>query len=463
MVKLKAKRDFTEGPIFTSLLAFVIPLILTGMLQALYGIADNIVVGRFSGDPDALAAVGSTIPISNLAVHIQLGLSAGAGVVVAQLYGAKRDREVSDAVHTSMLFAVIFGVALMTAGVLLSDAILTLMGTKEDYFEKSLLYIRVIFLGIPGLSVYNYGAAVLRSVGDSKSSLYILMASGIMNVGLNLVFVIAFNMSVLGVALATIISQYFSGITVVVILMMRKGHSYTLNLRRLKIDGVLLKRSLRIGVPISLQSALFSTANIIIASAVNTFPKHIVSAKTIAFNLEEFTGTAMLSFSQATMAYAGQNLGARKYGRIKKLLVYSVIQVTVIGILMASAEILFARELALMYISPDDVMREEIISAVIDIFWVMLAPYFVCGIMHAVSGVLKGLGYSLTSMLAAAIGIVVRVSWVLLIVPIERFHSIFWLAFSFPISWSVTIIMLFVFFLVAWRKISKSEEKTSIN
>ncbi len=464
MARLKKKRDFTDGPIFTSLLAFVIPIILTGMLQTLYGMADNIVVGRFSGDPDALKAVGSTLPLSNLTVSIMTGLSAGAGVVIAQLYGAKRDEELSSAVHTSMLFAVIFGISFMALGVLLARPVLTLMGTKAGFFSKSLLYITIVFLGLPGLAVYNFGAAVLRSIGDSKSSLYILTVSGLINVALNLLFVVVFNMSVAGVATATIVSQYFSAVATLTILMKRKGNAYTLNLRRLKIDRRMLMRSLRLGLPMALQGCLFSGANIIIASSVNTFDDYIVAAKTIAFNMEEFTGTAMMAFSQATMAYVGQNWGARKYGRINKALIYSIIQVTVIGLVLSFTEILFGREIALMYMANDDPMREEIIAAVFEIFWVMLSTYFLCGIMQAISGVLKGLGYSFISMLAAVAGIVVRVSLVLILVPIERFHTVFWLFIAYPISWVATVIMLAVFCVYVWRKLGISKgAKEKIN
>lgn len=468
MLKARSKASLTEGPIFTRLLLFVIPLVLTGVLQVMYNMADNIVVGRFSGDYDALGAVGSTASFTTLIINFLISVSSGAGVVIAQFYGAKNDRDVSRTVHTSMALSVVGGILFMIAGLVLTRPMLSVMGTQDIYFEKAVLYMTIICFGIPASSVYNFGASILRSVGDSKTSLYILSTSGIVNVVMNLVFVIAFNMTVDGVALATIVSQYISAVAIVVVLIKRKNVSYTLNLKKLRIEFPLVSRIMRIGLPIAFQSSLFSISNIIVTSAVNTFPPAVVSAKTIAFNIEGITYTVMNAFANAAMTFIGQNYGARKYRRINRIFIWSVIQVAVVGILVAQVEILFGRQLASMYIDSADPNREAIIQAVLDIFNIMLATYFLCGIMEVISGILKGLGFSVSSMIASLVGLVLRVGWLLVITPTEKFHTIFGLFISYTISWILTIILLLVCCIYVWRKLgilkyAKEEKLLEIN
>jgi putative MATE family efflux protein len=454
MQKTKKIASLTEGPIFTRLLLFVVPLVLSGVLQVMYNMADNIVVGRFSGDFDALGAVGSTASFTTLIINFMISISAGAGVVVAQFYGAKNDRDVSRTVHTSMALSVVGGIMFMIAGLLLIRPILTLMGTQDIYYDKAVLYATIICFGIPASSILNFGASILRSIGDSKSSLYILGVSGLVNVGLNLFFVIVCGMAVEGVAIATIISQYISAIAIVSVLVRRKNESYALSFKKLKIEMSLVSRIMRIGLPIAFQSSLFSISNIIITSSVNTFPPSVVSAKTIAFNIEGITYTVMHAFSNATMTFIGQNYGARKHRRINRIFLWSVLQVAAAGILVAQAEILFARQLASMYIDSNDPSREAIIQAVIDIFNIMLATYFLCGIMEVISGILKGLGFSISSMVASLIGLVIRVGWILFVTPTEKFHTIFGLFFSYTLSWLVTIVLLLVCCAYAWKKLN---------
>ena len=464
MAKAKAKQNLTEGPIFSRMLLFVIPIILTGVLQVVYNMADNIVVGRFSGDPNALGAVGSTASLTVLIVNIMVNISAGAGVVIAQFYGARDAEKVSRTVHTAMAFSVVGGIVCMAVGLVFARPLLTLMGTQAVFYDNAVLYMTIVCLGIPASSVYNFGAAVLRSVGDSKTSLYILAASGLVNVVLNLFFVLTCGMSVDGVALATIISQYLSAAAVVVVLIKRRTESYSLRLRALRIEMHLLSRILRIGIPMALQSSLFSISNIIVTGAVNTFPPHVVSAKTIAFNIEGITYTVMNAFANAAMTFIGQNYGAKRFGRINKAFLYALIQVTVAGILVAQTEILLARPLASLYIGANDPARELIVQSVIEIFNIMLATYFLCGIMETVSGVLKGLGFSISSMIASLIGLALRVGWILFITPTEKFHTIFGLFVSYTISWIFTILLLLGCCVYAWKKLGimrlAREEKT---
>lgn len=460
MTARKIKGNLTEGPIFTKMILFAIPIILTGVLQVMYNMADNIVVGRFSGDPGALGAVGSTSSLTAFIINFMTGISTGTSIIVAQLYGAKKEREVSRAVHTAMSFSVIVGLVFMAIGLISARPVLTLMGTEKDFLDKAVLYMVIICLGIPATSIYNFGASILRSVGDSKISLYVLSVSGVINVLLNLFFVIVCNMSVGGVALATTISKYVSAISVVWVLIRRKESCYALSFKKLRIDKGLLKRILRYGIPMSIQKSIFSVSNIILTGSINTFAKHTISAKTIAFNIESITYTAMTGFSSASTTFSGQNFGAKKYGRVKKVFLYGAIQVAALGILVSQLEILFGRELASLYIDANDPNKEAITRDVLEIFKIMLSTYFLCGIMNVMSGVLRGIGYSVTAMVSAVVGVVIRVLWIIFIVPIEKFHTVFYLFFSYPLSWVLTIILLSVCTVYSWRKtgIWKGEE-----
>ena len=256
MAITKAKRDLTEGALFVPIISFVVPIILTGMLQIVYNMADNIVVGRYSGDPNALAAVGSTSSLSNLIVNLLMGISGGAGVVIAQSYGAKQYDRLSKAIHTSTVFSILGGIAFCLLGLLISRPALELMGTKEELIDSACLYMRIICLGIPGSAIYNFGAAALRSIGDSKTPLLILSSTGILNVLLNLLFVICFKMTVDGVALATITAQYVSAAVVILILFKRSDEPYSLKMNKMQIDGPSLKRILMLGIPTPIPSAL---------------------------------------------------------------------------------------------------------------------------------------------------------------------------------------------------------------
>ena len=467
MAKTKVKPSLTEGPIFSRMIMFAIPIILTGVLQVMYNMADNIVVGRYSGDPNALGAVGSASALTLLYINIAVGIAAGAGVVISQFFGAKDEENVSRTVHTAMTFSVLGGLFLMLVGIVFARPLLTLMGTQDVFFDKAVLYMIIICCGIPASAVYNFGASVLRSIGDSKTSLYILSASGLINVLLNLFFVLVCDMTVEGVAFATIISQYVSAIAVVAVLINRRGESYQLKLKNLRIETHLLAKIMRIGLPVAFQSSLFSVSNIVIAGVVNTFPPHVVSAKTIAFNIEGLTYTVMYSFATATMTFIGQNYGAKKFSRLNKIFLFAVIQVATVGILVAQTEILFAEQISSLYISADDPGRDLIVASVLEIFKIMLATYFLCGIMDVISGVLKGLGFSISSTIASLIGLACRVAWVLLVTPTERFHTIFGLFISYTLSWLITLVLLLLFCARAWKKLGilrlAKEEKSKEN
>lgn len=455
----KAKRDLTEGHLFIPMLLFVIPIILTGMLQMCYNMADNIVVGRFSGDELALAAVGSTTSLSNLVVNLLMGLAGGAGVVIAQSYGAKDYEKLSRASHTSAVFSLIGGIIFCIFGLLISKPALILMGTKEELLRPAVTYMRIICLGIPASAVYNFGAATLRSVGDSKTPLTILSLSGLMNVGLNLFFVIVCNLSVEGVSLATIISQYISATAVTLILFKRKNVPYSLKKEKLQIDRDLLKKILRLGLPAGIQGTLFSISNIILTAGMNTLPTTDISGKTIAINIESIVHTAMNSYLHAAMTFTGQNYGAKKPDRVKKSIIYAVIQVTVIGILGGQLIMLFGRPLANLYIDANDPNKAEVMAAALQLMKFMLSVYFLCGIMDTLSGALRGLGYSMIPMIVSIGAIcVLRAIWIFFVFPTERFHSLIGIYTIYPISWSIGLVAMIIALLVLYPRIKKKLE-----
>lgn len=453
----KSKRDLTEGPLFMPMISYVVPIILTGLLQILYNMADNIVVGRFSGDDLALAAVGSTSSLSNLIVNLLMGIAGGSGVVIAQSYGAKNKEKTSRAVHTSMLFSIMGGIFFCLVGLIISEPALAIMDTKEELMSRALLYLRIICLGIPASAIYNFGAAALRSVGDSKTPLVILSCTGVTNVLLNLFFVIVCHMSVSGVALATIISQYVSAVVVVIVLFKRKDQPYALKRDMLRIDTDLLKSILRLGLPAGFQGTLFSISNIILTSGMNSLATTDIAGKTIAINIEGLVYTAMNSYLHASTTFTGQNFGAKKPDRIKKSILYAVLQVTIVGVVGGMILILFGRPIAEMYVDLNDPNREAVLMAAMDLMTFMLSCYFLCGVMDTLSGALRGLGYSVIPMIVSIGAIcVLRAIWVFVFFPMEQFHSLIGIYLIYPISWSLGIIFNTLALLILYPRVKKS-------
>ena len=455
----KKKLTFTEGPMFFRILTFAIPIMLTGVLQILYNMADNIVVGQFSGDPYALGAVGSTASLNNLIIAMLLGTSAGTGVVIAQSIGAKRDRDVVRGVHTALVFAFFAGIFLSTLGIIISRPVLKLIGTQASLLDQAVLYMRIICFGIPASAILNFGASILRATGDSRSPLIILSSTGILNVILNLFFVIVCGMSVDGVALATIISQYASAILILFVLSKKAGESYQFSFKKLCFDTYLIKRILRIGIPSGIQSSLFSFANIVLTDGINSFgDPNIITAYTINNNIDGITYHACTSFYQATLTFVGQNYGAMKLYRIRKTLLYSLIWVTVVGVAVSQLELLFADELINLYIANDAPNKLAVATATKDMMDVMLTFYFLCGVMEVCTGVLRGLGYSFLPMIMCLTGACVfRIFWRYVIFPLEPFcKTPNGLIVSFPISWVLTILLLLGLFVYAWKRLKRT-------
>lgn len=443
--------DATDGPIFRKMVSFVIPLMLTNLLQHLYNMADNIVVGQFSGEPNALGAVGSTNAYTSLLTQIFIGFAAGGGVVVAKSFGARDNTTLSRAAHTSVLTGLISGLGFGIIGFLLAHPVLVALGTKPELLDSAVLYTQIICVGMPAIAVYNFGASILRSTGDSRTPLYTLTASGIVNVLLNLVFVIAFRMSVAGVALATIIAHYISAAVVVITLARRKSEPYALSLSALRVDPTILRRILRLGVPAAVQGSLFGFSNMFLHQALNTFPTPVVSARTIATNIDVLLSTAINTYLHVTMTFTGQNLGARKFSRIKRSLAYSLIQVVVLGVLIGNLMLAFYEPLVSLYVAADNPYRVEITEAAYLIMSVMLPSYFLGAINESLSGFLRGLGYSVPPMIASIVGVVCfRLVWIFLVFP--SFNTVTALYLMYPASWTVTGLGLAVMGILVWRR-----------
>lgn len=441
--------DMTHGPILKKLLLFTVPLILSSILQLLFNAADVVVVGRFAQQGDlCLAAVGSTGSLTSLIVNMFVGLSVGTNVVVARAWGSGDHKAMEESVHTSMLVSVVSGVILAVVGVIGARVFLEWMNTPEEVIDLSSLYLRIYFAGMPANMIYNFGSAILRSVGDTRRPLIYLIIAGVLNVILNLFFVIVLHMDVEGVALATIISQAVSAALVVICLMRSEG-GLRLTLKKLRIAGDTLKEIARIGLPAGFQGVLFSISNVMIQSSINAFGATVMAGSSAAGNLEGFVYVGMNAFHQAAVSFSGQNLGAREYKRIWRIAVVCQVCVTVVGLLMGVGVWFFGGELLRIYTTSQEVVN----AGLVRLSYVCL-PYALCGMMDVMTGSLRGIGYSVTPMLVSILGICVfRVAWIATVCKLPACSDIDFVYLSYPISWIITLIAHTICFVWAMRRV----------
>ena len=459
MVQLK--KDFTEGGIVAPMILFTLPLVLSGVLQQLYSVADNIIVGKFSGDTLALAAVGTTGSVTSLFLNFIIGISAGSSILVAQFLGAKNDRGVERTVHTAMSVSVIMGVLFGILGFFLSEQILIWIDTPTELVGRATLYMRIIFLGAPAMSLYNFSAAILRAAGDSKTSMYALSASGLINVLLNLFFVLVCHMTVDGVAYATIISQYMSAAVTVFVLIKRKDEVYGLNVRRLRLDLPIFLRMLRLGVPAGVQSSLFSLSNIAVTAAVNQLSTVEISARAIFLNLINVPNAASAAFTTAAMTFAGQNFGAKKPKRITASCICAAVQSLVLVFAVSMTIFLLIEPVASLYIA-DDPARAEIIEVIRQTCALILPLYALSGGMNALAGALRGMGVSITNMVVSLIGVCgFRILWVVTAFKVPILHSLPGVYLAWPVSWMIVIVALLGFFIYHIAKLKRRIENES--
>lgn len=454
MPKNKLSVDMTEGPFFKKMLVFAIPIVLTGILQCLYNAADLVVVGQFRGDL-AVAAVGSTGSLTNLILGLFMGLSVGAGVCVAHHIGAKEQEELRKVVHTSVLLSFICGIVIAAVGFVFSGDMLALMDTPPEVLPLATLYMKILFLGVPASMLYNYVAAMMRSAGDSKHPLIFLAISGVVNVLLNVFLIVVFHMSVDGVAVATVASQYLSAAMAIVHLM-RKGGVLHLSLRELRIHGAKVKKMLRIGIPSGLQSTLFSLSNVLIQSSINGFGDAVVAGSAASASIEGFMYIAMNSMYHVALTFIGQNVGARKYKNIKPLAAYSAILVTAIGFISSAVLLGLRYPLISLYVS-----TEAATEAALQRLWIIGTTYFLCGLMEVFCGALRALDRSVTSMVISLCGACgLRILWIETIFRV--FPSPETIYISYPVSWILTLALQLLFTVIVSKKMLRQYGETNL-
>ncbi len=431
--------DMCHGPLLGKLFIFALPLMGSGILELMFNAADIIVVGRFTG-AEALAAVGATSTLITSLVNIFMGVAVGVNVLAAQYYGAGDRKNVEETVHTSILLGFFCGFCILVVGILFAENFLKMMSTPDDILGQAVLYMRIYFLGMPAFMVYNFGAALLRATGDTKRPLYFLFAAGALNVALNLLFVIAFQMGVAGVALATAISQTVSAALIIRCLRKEKGVCH-LEFRKLHMQREKALRILKIGVPAGVQSGIFSISNLMVQSAVNSFGSIAVAGITAASNIEGFVYTAMSAVYQTALSFISQNMGAKNYQRVSRILQLCLGIVAAIGLVIGNGTLLFGKELLGIYSS-----NQEVVAYGLMRMEVVCTTYFLCGIMDVIVGSLRGMGYSFVPMMISLLGVCgFRIVWILTVFAWE--HTLFALYISYPISWIITSVIQ----LICWK------------
>ena len=451
MSKNKYEIDMCNGTIMDKLISFSVPLMLSGILQLMFNAVDIIVVGRFAGS-QSLAAVGSTTALINMFVNLFIGVSLGANVLAARFYASGKHKEMSETVHTAITFAAISGVAMALIGVLMAKPALELMGTPGDVINLSTLYMRIYFLGMPFFMLYNYGAAVLRAVGDTKRPLIFLIAAGIINACLNMVLVIVFNLGVAGVAIATIFSQFISCVLVLRCLN-KTDASYQLRFSKLRIKEYYLKQIFQVGIPAGIQSTVINFSNALLQSSVNSFGSTAMAGYTAANNILGFLYASINSVTQACMSFTSQNYGVRKFKRMDKVLIDCAILSVGVSLVFGCGAYIFGDKVLMIYTNSEDVIK-----CGVEILSITTVPYFLCGIMDLFPGALRGMGYSLVPMILSVIGTVgMRIFWIFVIFPSHR--TLYDLFISYPASWTATIIMQVICFLVVRRKVHSQINK----
>ena len=444
MKKNKYEIDMCNGSIMDKLISFALPLMLSGILQLMFNAVDLVVVGHFSGQ-EALAAVGSTTALIAVFTNLFIGISLGANVLAARFYAAGRDKEMSETVHTSIMLALISGVAMAIVGVIFAKGALQLMDTPDDVIDLSTLYMRIYFMGMPFFMLYNYGAAILRAVGDTKRPLLFLIISGVSNAILNMILVIVFNLGVAGVAIGTVMSQFISCVLVLRCLCKTES-SYQLHFDKLAIKGVYVKQIFQVGVPAGIQSTVINFSNVLLQSSVNSFGATAMAGYTAANNLLGFLYVSVNAVTQACMSFTSQNYGVGKYERMDRVLLDCLGLTVVVAGVLGGCVYLFGPQILRIYTSEADV-----ISCGMEILSITTIPYFLCGIMDLFPGSLRGMGYSAVPMVLSVIGTVgTRILWIYEFFPHNR--TLFFLFISYPGSWIITIVMQVICYLYVRKR-----------
>ena len=442
--RISYRMDMTEGPLTTKIIKFTIPVMLSGILQLMFNTADVIVVGRFTGKT-ALAAVGSTGSLINLLVSLFMGLSIGTNVLVARYQGAKDDKSVSETVHTSIALGIVGGLILLIVGVVATRPLLEMMATPEDVIDQSTLYMRILFFGMPLNLILNFGAAILRAIGDTKRPLYYLTVAGVINLFLNIFLVTVFSLGVAGVAIATVISE---GVSCVLILLCLKHETGAIRLyfNRIKINPSKCVDIMKIGLPAGLQGCIFSISNVLIQSSVNSFGSTVMAGNTAASNIEGFVYVSMNSLHQTCISFTSQNFGAGKFKRIKMVLINCLVIVAITGLVLGNSAYFFGKFLLSAYNNEAEVISYGLIRLSI-----ISTMYFLCGLMDVMVGAMRGIGYSILPMIVSLVGACgLRIVWIYTV--FVKFRTLDILFISYPVTWTITFLSHLVCYYIVTRK-----------
>lgn len=424
--------DMTSGSILPKLLLFTLPLMFSSILQLLFNAADIVVVGRFCGE-ESLAAVGSTSSLINLLTNLFIGLSVGTNVLTAHFFGSKEKNKLHDAIHTSIAISLSSGILLTIVGVCFTGTILEWMSTPPEVLPLATLYLRIYFLGMVATMLYNFCSAILRAVGDTQRPLYYLLFSGCVNVLLNLIFVIYFNLNVAGVGLATVLSQCISAFLVLRCLILEQ-EDYKVTLSHIRIKKEYVKRILRIGLPAGLQGTVFSLSNVVIQSSINSFGSVVMAGSAASGNIEGFVYVSMNAFHQAAISFVSQNMGAGKWKRMTRTAIWCLICVTITGLVLGLTTVFFGPILLGIYSSKPNVIEAGMVRLAI-----VCGTYFLCGIMDVMAGVMRGYGYSVVPMIVSLVGACgLRLFWIFTFFKLPVFHTPDMLYMTYPVSWILT-------------------------
>ena len=443
----KYEIDMCNGTIMDKLISFALPLMISGMLQLMFNAVDIIVVGRFTGS-QALAAVGSTTALICTFTNLFIGVSLGANVLAARFYASGKTKEMSETVHTAILLALISGIAMSIIGILCARESLVLIATPDDIIGQAALYLRIYFLGMPFFMLYNYGAAILRAVGDTKRPLMYLIAAGTANAVLDLILVIIFKMGVAGVAIGTITSQFISCVLVIRCLC-KTDAIYKLYISKLRIKKYYLIQILKVGLPAGIQSTVINFSNVLLQSSVNSFGEIAMAGYTAANNILGFLYVSVNSVTQACMSFTSQNYGVRKFKRMDKVLVDCAILSIIVSVVIGGGSYLLGHQILGIYTK-----QEDVIQCGMEILSISTIPYFLCGLMDMIPGSMRGVGYSAVPMLLSIIGTVgTRLVWIYGVFTEHRSLNVLFM--SYPVSWGLTIVMQAICLVFVRRKIRK--------
>lgn len=444
----KYEIDMCNGTLLDKLISFAFPLMLSGILQLMFNAVDIIVVGNFSGS-QALAAVGSTTSLINLFINLFIGISLGANVLAARYYAAGKDKEMSETVHSAMALALISGVVMLFVGLIFARGALELMDTPDDVIDQSTLYMRIYFLGMPFFMMYNYGAAILRAVGDTKRPLLFLVIAGIVNAGLNMFLVIVFHLGVAGVAISTVISQMISCVLVIICLY-RTQSSYQLRFSKLKLRWEYIKQICKVGIPAGVQSMVINFSNVLLQSSVNSFGSIAMAGYTAANNIFGFLFASINSVTQACMSFTSQNYSVGKYKRMTKVLFECIGLSMAVSLILGCSAYFFGNKILWIYTD-----NAAVVKSGMEVLTYSTVTYFLCGIMDLFPGALRGMGYSTVPMILSVVGTVgTRLVWIYGVFPKHRSLDVLFI--SYPASWFITIVFQVICYIIVRKKISKN-------